>query len=248
MKIIKLSVLTLLFMLLSCSENEELQITSSTKLSSTSLAAYQHKEIEVGPDNLENPYDVAGLLSSELSVAYYNIPLRDTCQFAIIADVVSLAHSNLRFHLLSPDAYLFTDNETLQQILSTTDAASMLTESIQFSLLDVDLQFTFENFIHYMMNQCENDVNYASLYAEIVTYENSIQHNVLITEADKAVVLTTTSLLRHSLKAKRKRPKKNTDRDWDYMITTLGATAVGAKNDLQNAIILSLLTEISLTN
>ena len=248
MKIIKLSVLTLLFIMLSCSQNDALEITSETSSGTHFSSAYQYKETEVAAENVENPYDVAGFLNSELSAEYFNTPLRDSTQSAIIADVVDLANSNAAFQELSQEIYFFSEIETLNQVLSVTDCDSVLSQSIQFAILDMDLQVSIEDFIHHIMEKCADDESYGSLYHEIVSYESSILNNFLINESDRRVVLVTTSLLRHQIKQKRKRPKKNTDRDWDYMITTMGATAVGTKINLQNAIILSLLTEISLTN
>ena len=248
MKIIKLSVLTLLFMMLSCSQNEALEISSETSSGTHFSSSYQYKETEVAAENVENPYDVAGFLNSELSAEYFNTPLRDSTQSAIIADVVALANSNVAFQELSQEVYFFSEIETLNQVLSVTDCDSVLSQSIQFAILDMDLQVSIEDFIHHIMEKCADDESYGSLYHEIVSYESSILNNFLINESDRRVVLVTTSLLRHQIKQKRKRPKKNTDRDWDYMITTMGATAVGTKINLQNAIILSLLTEISLAH
>lgn len=248
MKIIKLSVLTLLFIMLSCSQTEELESAMVNPDGSSSSSAYQYRDTDVAAENLENPYDVAGFLNSELSLAYFNTPLRDTSQSAVITDVVALANSTTAFQQLSPEAYFFSDVSTLNHLLSVSDSDLVLTESIQFAILDMDLQVSIEDFIHHIMEKCADDESYGSLYHEIVSYESSILNNFLINESDRRVVLVTTSLLRHQIKQKRKRPKKNTDRDWDYMITTMGATAVGTKINLQNAIILSLLTEISLTN
>ena len=248
MKIIKSSVLTLLFMMLSCSQNEALEITSETSSGTHFSSAYQYKETEVAAENVENPYDVAGFLNSELSAEYFNTSLRDSTQSAIIADVVALANSNVAFQELSQEVYFFTDYQTLNQVLSVSDCDLVLSQSIKLAILDIDLQIVLDDFIHYIMENCANEVSYGLLYHEIVAFERSIQNRPLIHESDRRVVLNTTSILRHQIKQKRKRPKKNTDRDWDYMITTLGATAVGAKIDIQNAIILSLLTEISITN
>lgn len=248
MKITKLSLLVLSFILLSCSQSEEVEPTLATSIEPNAFSSYQYKETDVAAENSKNPHDVAGFLSSEISLEYYGTSLRDTSQSSIITDIVALANSNIAFNQLSPEAYFFTDIQTLNQVLSVSDTDSLLTSSIQFAILDSDLQIRFEDFIHNIMVNCLNEQSYSSLYDDIVSFESGVQNNFLINEGDRRVVLITTSLLRYQIKQKRKRPKKNTDRDWDYMITTLGATAVGAKIDIQNAIILSLITEISLEN
>jgi hypothetical protein len=245
MKITKLCLLALVTFLLSCSQAQELDATSGL-LDSSSAPLYQNKESDTVAENLRNPFDLAGSLTTQLHLDYYHITSRDSSTSAIISDVVDLAHSNAAFQQLSSTSYSFTAFQKLDWLLTPSD--SLLTESIRMAVSDVGLQSSLEDFIHHIMTNFANEDSYSSLYDEIIYYEDGIIDDTAISFSDKRVLLTITSVLRHKLKRTKKRPKKNTDRDWELMITTMGAAAGGAKDGLQNAIILSLLTELSQSN
>ena len=243
MKIIKLCLLAFLPILLSCTQSEELETKPSLIESWTHSDAYQSRETDELPENLGNPYDLAGSIHTELSTNYFGTVSRDSSLVSVISDLVGLANTNVNFRNLSPVPYSFTNMQRLERLLVVSD--STLVTSLRIAVSDANLQISFKDFINQIMTEFANDARYSSLYDEIVSYEDSIMENVSILPDDRKVVLTATSILRHKIKKLKKLPKKNTDPDWDLMITTMGAAAEGGKVHLQEAIVLSLLVEIN---
>ena len=202
------------------------------------------KEAEV--ENSENPFDFVGAINAQLYADYYHLTSRDSSLSSVIMDVVTLAHSNASFQGLSTSPYSFKSLEQLHYILSSP-SDSLLTESVQAAVSDPQLQGEFISFIEGILAGA-NERSSISLYDEITIFEDEVSNNPSIQSDDKRVLLATTSVLRFQLSKKKRRPKKNTDPDWDLMLTTMGATVIGAKDGVQDAIILSLISEISTSN
>lgn len=242
MKIIKLCLMALLPVLLSCSDSEELETKPNLIDSWTNSTTNQFKDATVLAGNFDNPYDLAGSIHTELFTDYCTSTAPDSSLTVVITDLVKLANANANFRNLSATSYSFTNTQRLERLLVVSD--SVLTTSLRIAVSDVSLQMSFENFIKKIMTECGNEASYLALHNEIVSYEDTIMDDISVSASDKKVVLTVTSVLRYKIKRLKKRPKKNTDSDWDLMITTMGAAAEGGKEDLQEAIILSLLAEI----
>lgn len=245
MKIIKFSILALLPLLLSCSSSEiELDSSNSGNVSDNLSARFD--DVDHSAYNSANPFDISGQLHSEFILSYEKLNLTEQSLPSIVSSTLALGMTNSRFNALSSSAYTFNELALLEQILTPND--SLVEITLDRVVKNKKLEHSFLDLLYELKQEFSNEESYESLYKKIITYESEINLDSSLGNSDKTVVLTTTSVLRHQLRRIKKRPKKNTDPDWDLMITTMGATLEGSTRSVQDAIILSLLTEISLTN
>lgn len=94
-------------------------------------------------------------------------------------------------------------------------------------------------FIDSMLLLSKKEDDYASFYAFVCDYENSTTTDSQLTAEDKRIILTTTSIVRHSVHKpkKKKKPKKNTDMDWTIWIANAVGGTHGANTDMFDAIL-----------
>lgn len=243
MKIIKLFLLAFLPIMLSCSQSGELETLPSVATMVSTNATYSAKYGDVDPSNLENPYDAVGAINNSIFLQSSSVTWRDSSIAAVIDGVQNFANNSIYFQQLSSYPYVFVDTERVNRLLVSND--SLLSNSLKIAVGDIDLRISFEQFFNQIMSENANDVSYSLIYDEIASYEKSIINNVSASSSDKQALLSATSILRYKIKRLKKRPKKNTDPDWDLMITTMGATLEGGKEHLQEAIILSLISELA---
>jgi hypothetical protein len=83
------------------------------------------------------------------------------------------------------------------------------------------------------------------LYEKVIDYETTVLQNSGFTANDKRVILTTTSITRHSSYLARKKPKKNTDPDWTILIGNIVAAVDGAEDGAANAVVAALVAGIA---
>lgn len=243
MKISKTLIWAFIPLLVSCSQVELESIQPSQVSSEHISQAYRGTEEPVVNEN--NPYDIAGLINAELYDTYDQRYVVNHTLDSIISRLVTLGHSDTRFAALSATTYQFNHWTLLEEIIISND--SVLQGAINGAISDSNLRFSFHNFIIDIAGDCVAEANDASIYNKILAYESDILDDVDISINDQEVVLTTTSILRQCVCRTRKRAKKNTDRDWDLMITTMGASVEGSMRSKQDAIILALITELSLS-
>ena len=69
-------------------------------------------------------------------------------------------------------------------------------------------------------------------------------NDVSLDEADLKILLTTTSIVRYATHHRKKRPKKNTDPEWDLLIFDMAGACSGARTSTQEAVALSVISGI----
>ena len=82
------------------------------------------------------------------------------------------------------------------------------------------------------------------LYDSIVAYEEAVYNGSSLTNHDKQTILITTSITRHGVYARKKKPKKDKDLEWQYMVGNIFAALDGADNNVEDAIMKGLVTGI----
>jgi hypothetical protein len=115
---------------------------------------------------------------------------------------------------------------------------------INASISDSNARASFKTFITDLLIACEEEDDYQVLYDTIVAYEAGIYNNTLLSVEDKSTILITTSVTRHLVYARKKKPKKDKDPEWQYMVGNIFATLDGADDSIEDAIMKGLVTGI----
>lgn len=206
-----------------------------------------NRSIDLGLDlparNATNPYDDAGQIQNELLDAYYSGTSLPTDFNGIVIRTTALANDNSSFmESIKHGPYIFTSQAKVLHILSHPDTS--MSEAIQSSLHSERARGSLSQFIDSLLLLCENEADYAGIYNFIVTYENTILTDAQLTDAEKEVLLTTTSIARHSVYVRKKKPKKNTDPDWPLLIGNIAAALDGAAEGINEAVMRGVIVGI----
>lgn len=244
MKIEKIILWGLFPFLVSCSESA-FELPEFSRVSSAVVFSRSANSDQRSGFGILQPYGFVGNIHSNLYLSYDDLGLVSPSLPTLIDTIQYLGINNSDFTSLSAVPYQFDAFPLLDQVLTSGDFS--LKDAIEEAVIDTSLQVSFLHFINDLQDDFTTADNYFTVSERISVYESEILLDTSLSSSDQKVVLTTTAILQQTVERLRKRPKKNTDRDWDLMITTMGATVVGSKRSLQDAIILSLLTEISLS-
>ena len=200
------------------------------------------KGIETLPANPANTYDYVGKLHNELLYTYYQSRRQPNDFASVMERLDSLAWNHLNFIRLAADGYSVPDTVKINSILERQ--ITVATDVIALSKLSVSAKSSLSTFISsiYAFSTTEDD--YEVIYSYLVAYESDVLHNVSYSITDKAVLLSLSSIARHSAYAKKKRPKKNMDPDWDVLVSNIIASTEGASESLATAVMYGLLAGI----
>jgi len=236
MKAIYLSLMCL-SLLASCSSDSEIQqeITNQNELEKLSASKINGDGI---PENSSNPYDVAGVLHNELLSSYYEGKDSISNVEEVAYRLAAVASENANFTSLFPEGYSIISEKRMAYLLDHKQIP--LGEVLHAPALSQTAKNSLSYFSTALLSLGDSDADYIAVYNFIVDFENSTWANPLLTAADKKVLLITSSLARHSAYAAKKKPKKNTDPEWDLLVGNRMGGAEGAGEGLATAIIWSL--------
>ncbi len=199
--------------------------------------------IDTIPINKANPYDAAGQIHHELLTAYYNIESLPLTLTGIITTTQTIANETSSFvNLTKGVPYVFNYSDRVAYIVS--QPTGILDEIINGSLEGNEARINLKSFITSLLSQCEQEDDFGVLYNYIVSYEDSVLRNGSLSLKDKQTILITSSIARHSVYARKKKPKKNTDPDWPLLIGNIVATIDGADDSMADAVMKGLITGI----
>lgn len=222
--------------LVSCSS--EAEITPSENVNTTAA-----RSVTNSPENDVNPYDEAGMLYEELFDTYYCTGNVGGSISQIIYEVQSIADANLNFNLIKDFPYQNVSSSRVQYLLE--NPTSCVNDVISTSSMSLIGKSSLSTFINQFIPFLDTESNCDIIYQKIVAYENAVLLSGLFTENDKRIILTSTSVVRYSVYRARKKPKKNTDPDWDIFIGNIIASTEGAKNGSAEAATMALVTGIA---
>lgn len=207
-----------------------------------STALYFEREGDTLPNNSENPYDSLGQLQYELFSSFYETAAATTDLDSVIHSVELLVFSSQRFVPLQRPTYEPLTAARIQDVLTTplhmetTLAASGMTSTAQAMLTD---------FIAASVDYCDASYDFEAVYSLITAYEAAVLADSSLTVQDREILLVTSSVIRHSIYTKKKkRPKKNTDPEWDLMVGTFRGAVDGAVHDPAHAVLFSVVAGI----
>lgn len=198
---------------------------------------------EILPLNNDNPYDAVGQLHDELFETYYasgNLPSEIN---GIISRVESVANSNSTFTAMKDTNYQIVAQQRVQYILEHKNTC--VADVISNSSMTVAAKLSLTDFINSFVVLFPTEFNGDVLSDFVIKYENAVLVNPALTTNDKRIMLTTTSIARHSAYMARKKPKKNTDPDWLVLVGNIIAATEGAEEGSAKAVSMSLATGIA---
>ena len=225
--------LILLFALLfvSCETTESELISSETNTLSK-------KSEDLLPLNPTNSYDFVGQVHYDISTSYFadsNLP-------KTIDSIVSQVNLKASIHpffddFLSADYNLVPQNRIAYLVSDSHGAFDSIVDDLP---LNATAKNDFRLFVETVLSKVDNDEDYIDIHNYIVHYESTIQDSGQLSVSEKEYLLTVTSIIRHSVYAKKKRPKKNTDLDWYWLNAKFTGAVEGAQYGKSHAILTAL--------
>ncbi|UPT70985.1 MAG: hypothetical protein M0D53_00790 [Flavobacterium sp. JAD_PAG50586_2] len=197
---------------------------------------------DILPRYSANQYDNAGRIYDEIFDSYYDGTSRSTDVQSVIAEVESIANANASFESINALGYETLSTERVQYLASRT--VSDIGGVIGASDLSATAKISFSNFLLSFVALYSSEIEAVKMYDAVVKYESTVIASNLFTENDKRIMLTTTSIVRHTSYRAKKKPKKNTDPDWLISVGHAFGTEEGAEENEAKAIVVALATGI----
>lgn len=210
-------------LIISCSED------SGESVSGSETPSLNLKSAVTDAENKSNPYDYTGLLHEEF-VSQYQSGTNSVSSLQEVSLIVSELMEEKAVYV-SPSQQVL-----LASILNNPEVA--LTSILQNSGLSVAANNVLLEFIGDFHKLSEQ--SFSLTYTEITAFENDVQQSVSFTETDKRVILSVTSIARHSLNR-----ECDDDPDWDTSVGNIVAATAGALQNTDLSIQYSLITRIS---
>lgn len=193
----------------------------------------QSRDIIDSPLNPLNDYDLAGQIHNELLSTYFNqlnLPVNTN---AIAAAVEQTAVTNPNFISLKSHTYTAVTGQLLDQMLNSSFG---IEQAIERSRLSPMGKASLLSFITTITGYITTEQEFNVVYDFSIAYEHNVHSNGTLTSHDKEIILTTASIIRHSVHFRKKRPKKNTDPDWDWLTVNIVGGVEGASHGMAESI------------
>lgn len=219
--------------LASCSDDNASLQDNAGIASFTSHSKIQER---TSPENNANPFDRAGKIHNQVLEAYYALPLPQAQNIPMAAD--SLAKLNADFNTVKTPSFGSTDPLRVNAIAGSSFTTFETT--VGASQMSTYAKASFIDFAEDLMLLYNTEDDYAIVHSFIISYEQDVLADALLNAADKKTILVSTSISRHAAYVSKKKPKKNTDPEWDLMIGHLVGSVEGAGFGMAESITLSL--------
>lgn len=177
------------------------------------------KKSGITPQNTSNPYDIAGSMHNEIleNLENTNFNSQSIEYIANAIDSVSIAYTGLT-SVVSGNPKVSIKLPEITAIVNNTDA---LADALLTSSLGVSARTSLSTFINTLLLGSSNP--YEDIHSAVVSYEATILASTLMTNEDKRIILTTTSVIRYSAYK-----KKRKDKDWETSVTSIAAAVSGS--------------------
>ena len=185
------------------------------------------------PDNLANPYDAVGKVHGEILDAYFALSSSPTQLSGVILAVDQLAVANENFLKFQDGFYVLIDSVRAAEIL--TDSVVATAEIFDDAPMSSKAKISLQTFTDSFLAVCKIEQDYAAIYNYVTAYEALVLDSTTFAAQDKKVILTITSIARHSA-SKKRRPKKNDDTDWESNIFHIIGGIEGMSTSTSSAI------------
>lgn len=187
---------------------------------------------ETLPANALNPYDSAGAAHNLIVHSYHASDWTGNSQ-GIGKRIDFLAGNSPEFGALDGAPYAMVDSARIESINSSADpVALVMLESGMSPAADSSLS----DFLYDFFGNYSDSAGYGQVYESIADYEDAVIGDVALSQGDKKIMLTVTSIMRHAAYLERKKPKKNEDPDWLLLIGSVAAAVDGAQQGTAQAV------------
>ncbi|RAR46463.1 hypothetical protein [Flavobacterium lacus] len=225
----------LLFLFAACTP-EEKDIVEEPVLNSHVSRA------NVSPSNPFNPYDEVGAVYGDLMAIYYDKDSVVTELDSLLHSVETIAFSLPAFSTVS-STYVSPTVSAIDSILAAPN--DRLAACIMDSSLSLAAQLRLTAFANTALVYALDSSEYHVFYDHATAFELEVQSDFGYTAFDKQVLLTSSAIFRYTVYAKKKKPKKNTDPEWDLMVGNFTGAIEGAKVGKGTAVVFALVTGIA---
>jgi len=199
---------------------------------------YNLKSKPGAPGNPDNAFDYAGLVHNEVLYAYYADTILPATADAISGRVDSIAGLHPYFSGLPVTAHDLVPLGGIEHLSS--NGAAGLASVLEGLPLSPQARNGFGLLAVEFLSKVDRGEDYDAIHGLITAYESQTLASPDHTAAEKELLLTATSIMRHSAHAKAKRPKKNTDPDWDWLTANIAGAALGAQYGKEHAVLTAL--------
>ena len=201
-----------------------------------------YRESDVFPANSDNPYDGAGALHNALFISYYAGDSLGGSVSQIIERVENLAKQNAAY------AFMFGTNIpelSDSRILYLLDNPFLKKEEvITATFSGEEARNSFTEFSDAVVTLYSAQTDTTVLYNYIIGYEAGILENTNLNSLDKQKILVTSSIARFAVATRPKKPKRNTDPEWDLMVGNITGSIDGTATSIEKAVLMSLISGI----
>lgn len=232
-----------LFFLYSCSETSEFEVFEKSYQDDLS---YSYKLVDstsqLLPFNPANKFDYVGELHYELYQDYYAQLNDSSSLYQVSLTVEQLVNQQPKFINYFGNNYNFTHLNAVTSLLdcNTSCVATVLSNSSLSLVAQEKMKIFFSDFELLFEKSITSD----EVIQYVMLFEDEIIHSSSFTAFDKSVILSTTSIARFSTYESKRRPKKNSDPEWDSLITNLLGSVVGCEYGIADGVITSLICGI----
>ncbi len=219
----------LLLAIASTSCSPEIQETENQQKEKNALNETFFKKAITMPANPDNEYDDAGWMHNQILEAYtYNTPASLRVR---ITALESIAQADSTFLSLTPN---YTSVSTAQLNVITDNN---LNQVLVNSPLSTASQDSLKVLIDTVLDLESKASSYEAIYNLIIAYESGIIENEALPEAQRKIILTTTSIARYAAFYDKRKGK---DKDWRLSRGSLTGALSGSQEVLGKAVIMSL--------
>ena len=192
--------------------------------------------------NESNPYDYCGQLFSEMLYSYYERPRSVVDLDTVISVIEQIAHRNTAFRTIEPVYYTAPVAGRVAYLLANKETCQ--TAVFQDAGLSSHASLCLDTFITDYRSLCSLEDKYSVIYNFVKDYERAVLADLSLADFEKKVILVSSSIARYSAAAKKKRPKKNTDPAWDFLICGIYGSIDRVSSSSAEAITMALVVAI----
>jgi hypothetical protein len=224
-----------MFIFTACSTDYDGSLDGSGALNSSS-------GLKIGDDprNDNNPYDVYGALYLSLEAAFITKDTLPKTYVSLVTDLSALIQTDSLFTSIQEPTYQLLSERQLNKLQEYLPFYDDFISGTSFSPKE---KYYMNVLLRTVAPLYEMDTSYVTIHEAIVGVEVLVATDVVMTSAEKQTVFVLSSLFRHATYAKRKRPKKNTDPEWDLLIVHFLGSVEGLSYGGTSAITGALLME-----
>lgn len=238
MKNLLLFAVVLASLLISCTNDSHFDETGILNNNIISYKKTNKLNQTPGPENPANAFDYTGKIHNEILDVYLSGNYSANTATEIAQKVDSIATLNSEF--LSLEANIPINFSEIQSIIDAPQ--SQLQQEIAACPMTNNAKNCLSNFMD-SLQLWEID-EYAVIHQSVISWENSVINNPQFSSEEKRIILTSSSIARHSMYY----AKERKDKDWETSVGNRAAAVQGAVNNCSTAINRSIVAGLLIYN